>query len=55
VPRAPPLVQRLRLEWLYRLAHEPRRLARRYTVDIVRFLALCAARGGQGADVSGRP
>jgi len=65
VPRAPPLVRRLRLEWLYRLAHEPRRLARRYTVDIVRFLALCAARGGpgldaaghgrRGADVSGRP
>jgi beta-1,4-glucosyltransferase len=39
--RAPKLVQALRLEWLYRLCLEPRRLARRYTVDIVRFLAHC--------------
>jgi beta-1,4-glucosyltransferase len=39
--RAPALVQTLRLEWAYRLWLEPRRLARRYTVDIVRFLALC--------------
>ena len=29
-PRAPSLVQGMRLEWLYRLAAEPRRLARRY-------------------------
>jgi exopolysaccharide biosynthesis WecB/TagA/CpsF family protein len=28
--RAPEWVQRLALEWLYRLAHSPRRLARRY-------------------------
>jgi len=40
-PRAPRLVQRVRLEWLYRLCLEPRRLLRRYTVDIVRFLMLC--------------
>ena len=39
--RAPAWMQALRLEWLYRLWLEPRRLARRYTVDIVRFLALC--------------
>lgn len=39
--RAPELVRTLRLEWLYRLCLEPRRLARRYTVDIVRFLAHC--------------
>lgn len=39
--RAPSLVRTLRLEWLYRLCLEPRRLARRYTVDIVRFLAHC--------------
>lgn len=39
--RAPALVRTLRLEWLYRLWLEPRRLARRYTVDIVRCLALC--------------
>lgn len=39
--RAPRLVRALRLEWFYRLCLEPRRLARRYTVDIVRFLAHC--------------
>jgi len=45
--RAPALVRRLRLEWLYRLGLEPRRLARRYTLDIVRFLLLCAGSGRQ--------
>jgi beta-1,4-glucosyltransferase len=40
-PRAPRLVQRLRLEWFYRLCLEPRRLFRRYTVDIVKFLMHC--------------
>ncbi len=39
--RAPAVLQAARLEWLYRLCHEPRRLVRRYTVDIVRFLAHC--------------
>ena len=38
VPRATPWVQRWRLEWLYRLAQEPRRLARRYLVGIPVFL-----------------
>jgi beta-1,4-glucosyltransferase len=40
-PRAPVLVQKMRLEWFYRLCLEPRRLARRYTVDIVKFLKHC--------------
>lgn len=40
-PRAPKLVRRLRMEWLYRLALEPRRLLRRYTVDIFVFFMLC--------------
>lgn len=40
-PRAPVPVQKLRLEWLYRLCLEPKRLARRYTVDILRFLKYC--------------
>ncbi|WP_426112962.1 WecB/TagA/CpsF family glycosyltransferase [Massilia sp. PWRC2] len=39
--RAPALLQAMRLEWLYRLCQEPRRLARRYTVDIARFLLHC--------------
>lgn len=40
-PRAPIAVQKMRLEWFYRLCLEPRRLARRYTVDIVKFLKYC--------------
>jgi alpha-1,3-mannosyltransferase len=38
VPRAAPWVKRWRLEWGYRLAQEPRRLARRYLVGIPAFL-----------------
>ncbi len=41
VPRAPAILQRFRLEWLFRLIREPRRLARRYTLDIVLFIAHC--------------
>jgi exopolysaccharide biosynthesis WecB/TagA/CpsF family protein len=37
-PRAPKLWRRLRLEWLFRLTQEPRRLWRRYTVGGVLFL-----------------
>jgi beta-1,4-glucosyltransferase len=36
--RAPRVVRRLKLEWLYRLALEPRRLAKRYSWDIVKFI-----------------
>jgi N-acetylglucosaminyldiphosphoundecaprenol N-acetyl-beta-D-mannosaminyltransferase len=38
--RAPEPLQRLGLEWAYRLAQEPRRLLRRYLVGNSRFLAL---------------
>jgi N-acetylglucosaminyldiphosphoundecaprenol N-acetyl-beta-D-mannosaminyltransferase len=38
VPQAPPLLQRLGLEWLYRLRQEPRRLWRRYAHYNPRFL-----------------
>ena len=38
VPRAVPRVQRWRLEWVYRLAQEPRRLAGRYLVGNPLFL-----------------
>jgi alpha-1,3-mannosyltransferase len=38
VTRAPKILQRLRLEWLFRLALEPRRLFKRYTVDTGQFL-----------------
>jgi len=42
IPRAPHWMQRAGLEWLHRMAQEPRRLARRYLVDdlpyVVRLL-----------------
>jgi beta-1,4-glucosyltransferase len=36
--RAPAIVRVCRIEWLFRLALEPRRLARRYSIDMVEFL-----------------
>jgi exopolysaccharide biosynthesis WecB/TagA/CpsF family protein len=38
--RAPRLMQLVALEWLYRLAVEPRRMARRYLIDSPKVLAL---------------
>lgn len=59
--RAPRLLQRLGLEWAYRLAQEPRRLAGRYLRTNARFAwmvlrALITRRGseGGGAGPSGR-
>lgn len=40
--RAPGYLQRLGLEWLFRLAQEPRRLFTRYAVTNTRFLAIVA-------------
>ena len=42
VNRAPRLLQRAGLEWLFRLASEPRRLWRRYTITNLRFAWLVA-------------
>ncbi|WP_231755218.1 WecB/TagA/CpsF family glycosyltransferase [Bordetella sp. N] len=39
--RAPKWVQRMGMEWAWRLAGNPRRLWRRYLVDDTRFLGLC--------------
>jgi len=41
VKRAPAIMRKYRLEWLYRLYKEPKRLFKRYTIDIVKFLLLC--------------
>jgi N-acetylglucosaminyldiphosphoundecaprenol N-acetyl-beta-D-mannosaminyltransferase len=41
--QAPNLLQRLGLEWLFRLVHEPRRLWRRYLYRNPRFIVLLAA------------
>ena len=42
IPRAPRLMTRLGLEWLYRLIQEPRRLRARYAQVVPRFLAIVA-------------
>jgi N-acetylglucosaminyldiphosphoundecaprenol N-acetyl-beta-D-mannosaminyltransferase len=39
LPQAPPWIQRVGLEWLYRLLREPRRLWRRYLHNNPRFIA----------------
>ena len=50
--RAPGIVQRVGLEWLFRLVQEPRRLGKRYMITNAEFLflisrALLAARSGR--------
>jgi N-acetylglucosaminyldiphosphoundecaprenol N-acetyl-beta-D-mannosaminyltransferase len=45
VPRAPIWMQRLSLEWLFRLISEPKRLWRRYLVIVPRFLLRIAFYG----------
>jgi hypothetical protein len=40
--RAPIVFRLLRTEWLFRLLSEPRRLWRRYSIDIVTFFFLVA-------------
>jgi N-acetylglucosaminyldiphosphoundecaprenol N-acetyl-beta-D-mannosaminyltransferase len=45
VGRAPRWMQRAGLEWVHRLAHEPRRLSRRYLVHGLPFAARLLAHG----------
>jgi UDP-N-acetyl-D-mannosaminuronic acid transferase (WecB/TagA/CpsF family) len=52
VPRAPLRVQKWRLEWLYRLANEPRRLANRYLVGAPLFLTRILQQWWSGARVT---
>jgi exopolysaccharide biosynthesis WecB/TagA/CpsF family protein len=42
VSRAPQMVRNLRAEWVWRLAQEPRRLAKRYLIGNITFLAHAA-------------
>ena len=42
-PRAPRIMQKAGLEWLFRLATEPRRLWRRYLIGNIEFLRLAGA------------
>jgi N-acetylglucosaminyldiphosphoundecaprenol N-acetyl-beta-D-mannosaminyltransferase len=53
VRRAPELIQRWGLEWLYRLSQEPRRLARRYLVEGIPFFAMLMVRTVAGRVVGG--
>jgi alpha-1,3-mannosyltransferase len=53
VPRAPAWVQSMRLEWLYRMIQEPRRLWRRYLVGMPMFLLRVGKQWIGGARVSG--
>lgn len=53
VPRATPWVRRWRLEWVYRLAQEPRRLAGRYLVGNPLFLMRIMLQWWSGARVEG--
>ncbi len=50
VRRAPRPVRRAKMEWLWRLAMEPRRMARRYLIGNVGFLGRCAAHTLNHAD-----
>jgi N-acetylglucosaminyldiphosphoundecaprenol N-acetyl-beta-D-mannosaminyltransferase len=47
--QAPLWMQRHGLEWLFRLATEPRRLSRRYLSIVPRFLALAGWQLASGA------
>jgi exopolysaccharide biosynthesis WecB/TagA/CpsF family protein len=40
--RAPVMFQRLRIEWLYRIGRDPRRLVVRYATTFPHFLLICA-------------
>ena len=50
VQRAPVRIRRMRAEWAWRLAMEPRRLARRYLIGNVTFLARAARHALQNRD-----
>ena len=40
IPRAPKWMQKIKLEWLFRLLQEPKRLLKRYFVGNIKFLLL---------------
>ncbi len=47
MPAAPNWVRRLRMEWLYRLLNEPRRLLKRYSWGLAVFFRVCLQSGKQ--------
>jgi N-acetylglucosaminyldiphosphoundecaprenol N-acetyl-beta-D-mannosaminyltransferase len=54
IARAPRWMQRLGLEWIHRLAQEPRRLAKRYLVHGIPFAARLMAHGALARVALGR-
>lgn len=55
VPRCPPWMQSLGLEWLHRLSREPKRLFRRYVVDDIPFAVTLLIRSALGRPPFGSP
>ena len=53
-PRAPYTMQRLGLEWLFRLIQEPRRLAVRYSLVNARFVGIVLVAAASGRHLRGR-
>jgi beta-1,4-glucosyltransferase len=47
--RAPDWVRKLHMEWFYRLTREPRRLLKRYSVDLLAFFWVCLRAGKRPA------
>ena len=54
VPRAPSPVRRMRCEWMWRLAMEPRRMARRYLIGNLHFMCRAAAEAARVRKFSSR-
>jgi N-acetylglucosaminyldiphosphoundecaprenol N-acetyl-beta-D-mannosaminyltransferase len=40
IPRAPKWIQKIGMEWIFRLLQEPKRLLKRYTIDNLRFFGI---------------
>jgi exopolysaccharide biosynthesis WecB/TagA/CpsF family protein len=55
VPRAPMVVRRLRLEWLFRMCQEPTRLWKRYVLGIPQFMSHVMRYRSGGRDVAIKP
>jgi exopolysaccharide biosynthesis WecB/TagA/CpsF family protein len=55
VAQAPPVLQRVGLEWAYRLMREPRRLWRRYVLLNPMYVGMVAAQATGAIDFDSRP
>lgn len=53
IRRAPMWMQKMSLEWLYRLMQDPKRLFKRYFVTNLKFIRLTGTQGRKGAGENG--